>query len=138
MRPADQNSPPSRIRRLEETGGLEPNPKPSSSQLVQGLIASKQKASSQAQPNIAPAWSTQVEETKKKTGARVLLLEETESLEPTPNPNLVLVWSGKVQLVQGECPAKTSSAGNWGLEPNPKANLLLVWSGRCNWFTPPP
>ena len=26
--PADQNSPPSRIRRLEETGSLEPNPKP--------------------------------------------------------------------------------------------------------------
>ena len=125
------------IQEFEETGSSQTQSQTfCSSQLVQGLIASKQKASSQAQPNIAPAWSTRVEETKKKTGARVLLLEETEGLEPTPNPNLVLVWSGQVQLVQGECPAKTSSAGNWGLEPNPKPNLLLVWSGRCNWFTP--
>ena len=69
-----------------------------SSPLVQGLIASKKKASSQAQPNIAPSWSTRVEETKKEDRStrdffwrtsRIRRLEETGGLEPTPNPNLV-------------------------------------------------
>ena len=37
--------------------------------MVQGLHASKQEAFSQTQPNLAPAWSRQVQKTNKKTGA---------------------------------------------------------------------
>ena len=101
-----RHQPPKVLHRLEETGGLEPNPKPNLLLVATNsrLDSSKQKASSQ---DIAPAWSTRVEETKKKTGTRVLLLEKTGGLEPTPNPNLVLVWFGQVQLVQGKCPRPT-------------------------------
>ena len=56
---------------------LEPIPNPNLTpvcsgqvQLVQGLQASKQEASSQTQPNFAPAWSRQVHKTNKKTGTR--------------------------------------------------------------------
>ena len=127
--PADQNSPPSRIRRLEETGGLEPNPKPNLLLVAigSGLIASKQKASSQAQPKIAPAWSTRVEETNEKTGAR-----ETSSggnwgppANPKSKPCARLAWTGA-----------TSSRQVSSQYFNPKPNLLLVWSGRCNWLKP--
>ena len=100
-----------------------------SSQLVQGLIASKQKASSQAQPNIANAWSTRVEETNKKIGAR-----ETSSggnwgprANPKSKPCARLVWTGATSSRQ--VPSQNFICRKLGLRAKPKAkpSACLVW-----------
>ena len=111
--PADPNSPPC----LEETGGLEPNPKPNLLPVATGSRLDSLQAKS-------------LEPGPTKHGTRLVYTgrrnkkEDRSARGPRANPR-----SKPCARLVGTCATNSrqvssQTAGNWGLEPNPKPNLL--------------
>ena len=136
--PADQNSPPSRIRRLEETGGLEPNPKPN---LL--LVAIGSRLDSLQAKSLEPGPTkhcTRLVYTgrKNKEEDRSASSSSGGNRGPRANPKSKpcarLVGTGATSSRQVS--SQNFICRKLGPRAKPKAKPSAVWSGRCNWFTP--